>query len=116
MAKTKESTTSSFPKMGDEGIPHSVVNLSGQRSPYTMPGKGRGSVSTDKDPGAGTKANRSASLIKEAQGPVCKPQQKISFPNSPEASKIQRNVRTVPSSIGNRDFWAKRAEGPRISK
>lgn len=109
-----ETTTTQFEVMGDSGIPKSVCNLSGQRSRYTMQGKGVGSVTSDADPAIGTKANRRGREIKDANGPSCKIQAKISFPNSPEASNTGRNVKTVPSAIGNRDFWQKRSEGGKI--
>lgn len=112
-----DAVTSNFPTMGEAGIPHSVVNLSGDRSPYTMvqPRDAGGATHSDV-PGTGTKRQRSATLIREANGP-----RPNSIPlatrwpaNAACATEIQRNVVPVPSAIGDRDFWAKRAEGRAI--
>lgn len=109
-----DNVTSSFPKMGDEGIPHSVLNLS-RTSPYTLAVQ-RPGPKADQDPDVGTKANRSQVEIKNAQGPTAvytpramRPAQNTGFP-----IETQRNVKLMPSAIGDRDFWAKRAEGPRV--
>lgn len=94
--------TTSFPKMGDEGIPHSFINMSGQRSPYTqtVPKKtmGRGASPT------GTKANRGGKLI-EPGGPHFRPVTTLYRQNAAEASATQRNTRIMPSALGDRDFW-----------
>lgn len=95
--------TTSFPKMGDEGIPHSFVNMSGARSPYTktMPRKtmGRGKSPT------GVKANRGASMINEAHGPKFRPVATLYKQNAAAASDNQRKTYTVQSALGDRDFW-----------
>jgi hypothetical protein len=112
-----ESVTSNFQTMGESGIPHSVVNMSGQKSPYTLaqPRDAGGATHSDV-PGVGTKANRSATLIREANGPRPNsiPLATRWPPNAACAHDVQRNVVPVPSALGNRDFWAKRAEGPVI--
>lgn len=105
-----DNVTSSFPTMG-ESLFSSVVNLSGKRTSYTK-SEARGRSGGADVPGAGTKANRGASLIHEANGPVNKPVAMLYAANAAEAHSTQRNVRLVPSSVGNRDFWAKRESGP----
>jgi hypothetical protein len=105
-----DNVTTEFPKMGDEGIPHSVVNMSGQRSPYTLtaPKKtmGRGT-----DPSIGTMKSRGRTLIKEAQGPTLKPIQTICYPNAPDGASGggQRQTYTIKSALGDRDFFKSRA-------
>ena len=102
-----DQVTSSFPKMGDEGIPNSVVNLSARPSPYTMPQPRHRSGGAD-IPGVGDKANRGATLIHNAQGPSpCK------FPviyeqNAACATEGQKNVRLMPRAMGDGGFWASR--------
>lgn len=101
-----DQVTSNFPKMGDEGIPHSVVNLSGRPSPYTHP-QPRHLASGDIE-GVGTKANKSADLIHNAQGPA-----PCHFPvlyeqNAAVATEGQKNVRLLPRAMGDGGFWASR--------
>lgn len=110
----REDVTSQFPTIGEGGY-HQVVNLSGEKVPYTiMAPRGRsGGADT---PGTGTKANRSAGLIQEANGP--RPNTiplATRWPaNAACATDTYRNVVPVPSAIGDRDFWSKRAQGPVI--
>jgi hypothetical protein len=47
----------------------------------------------------------------ERLGAQFAPQVGIVYQNSPEASKEGRNVRLMPSAIGNRDFYLKRQYG-----
>lgn len=102
-----DNVTTNFPRMGDEGIPNSVVNLSARPSPYTMPQPRHRSGGAD-IPGVGTKANRGATEIHNAQGPApCK------FPviyeqNAAVATEGQRNVRLLPRAMGDGGFWASR--------
>lgn len=111
-----EQVSSQFPTIGSEGY-HTVVNLSGDKSPYTiMQPRDAGGPTDSNTPGTGTKRNRSAGMIREANGP-----RPNSIPmatrwpaNAAAAHDCQRNVVPVPSALGNRDFWAKRAEGPVI--
>lgn len=97
-----DTDTTSFPKMGDDYVTDHLVNISGDRSPYTMP-VAKKQTTTDQGP-LGGKANRSASLIHEANGPACTPIARISYPNAPEASNTQRGMRTMPSKAGVGDF------------
>jgi len=86
-----------------------VTNQSGAPSANTIPVP-RKNTQAGGVPGA--KANRSQ--VHERNGFKGAPQATISYPNSPEAANTFRNVRLVPSALGNRDFWAKRAEGPTL--
>lgn len=107
MARSTDVTSTDFPKMG-ESMEH-VLNLSGERSPYTKstPRKtmGRGSSPT------GTAAIRGRTMIKEANGPCFHIKATLYSQNAAEASAVTRNVRIMPSAVGNRDFWSKRQYG-----
>jgi hypothetical protein len=102
--------TSNFEKVGDEGIVSHVVNLSGERRPYTIPVPKKGPKGAD-IPGRGAKGDRGSSVIHEAHGPTFRPVAKICYPTSGDVGESQRNVKTVPGGAG---FWGKRLEGPRI--
>jgi hypothetical protein len=97
-----DTETSTFAKMGDEELTSHLVNVSGQRSPYTMP-VAKKSTTTDQGPVGGT-AHRSAKLIKNANGPACTPVATISYENAPEKNLVGRGLRTVPSKAGLGDF------------
>ena len=47
----------------------------------------------------------------ERLGAKFAPQMPLYEQNAPEASLVQRNVRVLPSAVGNRDFWLKRQYG-----
>lgn len=96
--------TSTFPKMGDDGMA-SLVNMSGQRSPYTMPQERHGP--TTPDLGGSPAGGRGSSMIHEAHGPTFRPVASQSY--APEYPETGRGMRQVPSALGNRDFWAARA-------
>jgi len=105
-----ESYTTSFPKMGDEGIPHSFVNMSGERSAYTKL-VGRKTMGRGKSP-TGVKKNRGRTMINEAHGPVFTPVASRVFTyNASEARQTQRNTKLMPSAMGDRDFWSKNEYG-----
>ena len=103
-----DATTSNFVKMGEEPLTNSLVNVSGDRSPYTTM-RPRG-VSEGGTPLAGGTAVRGvgADATGEHSGPCFSPVTTISFPNSPEASETGRGLRVMPSKVGNQDFWDKR--------
>jgi hypothetical protein len=103
-----ENVTSNFPKMGDEGIPSSVVNLSARPSPYTEPQPRHRSGGAD-IPGAGDKANRGSTLIHNAQGPAPCKFATLYEQNAAVATEGQKNVRLMPRYAGDGGFWAKRA-------
>ena len=89
-----DNETTSFPKMGDDFITAGLINISGQRSPYTKVAdkKGFGKSGTGD---LAHKANKGATEIHDANGPRCYVAAKITYPNSPEAAKTQRNVKRV---------------------
>lgn len=92
---SKDNSTTQFPKVGDEGITSHVVNISGQRSPYTKTTPKKSGKSGD-IPGVGTDAHRGAdSMSGTNPGPRCYIQEKISYPNSPESAKVLRNTKRV---------------------
>lgn len=115
MARSKEReapNVSTFPKMGEE-IPHMLINVSGNRSPYTqaMPKKtmGRGASPT------GRMAVRGRSMIHEAHGPRFHVSTTLYKQNAAEASMTQRNTKMVSPAIHREDgtgsagtFWDKR--------
>ena len=106
MARSKgisQTTTTTFEKVGS--YDH-VVNMSGQRSPYTMPEGRKGPTSPDMGGGNGS-ARRSPTMIHEANGPACTITASKGF--APEYPETGRAFRTVPSRAGVGDFWASRA-------
>ena len=104
MAKNE---SAQFPKVGEDVASH-VMNLSGQRSPYTTTvGKktmGRGSSPT------GRYAKRGSSLIHEAHGPCFHIKATLYAQNAAAASDVERHVKIVPSRISHPDagFWSSR--------
>ena len=98
-----DSAASAFPKMGDSYLTDHLINVSGNRSPYTMPTQKKG-PKQDNDPNVGTAAKRKGYEIKEANGPACTPVARICYPNAPEHNQTQRAMRTVPSKAGLGDF------------
>lgn len=104
-----DNATSQFPKMGEEPLTNSLVNVSGNRSPYTKTVARKGPSGDVL--ATGGKANRGATEIHEAHGPTFRPQTTICYPNAPEHAATGRGMRTVASAVGNRDFWDQRADG-----
>src|SRR5690348_16893432 len=109
---------STFPKMG-ESIPHGLINVSGNRSPYTQlqPKKtmGRGASPT------GKAAVRGRTQISEANGPQFHVSTTLYKANSAEASKTLRNTSMMPAAITRpdhvgsaSDFWTKRMFGQKL--
>lgn len=101
--------TGPFPVMGDSGIPTSVVNMSGKRSPYT--------IERPKAQPAGGDISGPTSIRGqkpfEQQGPVGHPVTTLFFPNAANHADTGRNTRIVQGSSGAKgNFWGKRAEGP----
>ena len=107
-------TTTSFEPMGSAGIPNSVVNMSGNRSPYTqLQAKGGvpGGISIDGPTGAPRKQTE---VNAEVHGPLCSPQTTLFFPNAAHHADTGRNTKIVPSRAGVSDMWSKRSEGPAL--
>ena len=100
-----DNETSNFPKMG-ESIIGSVVNISGQRSPYTKPTPKKNTQGGNV-PGVGDKRNKGRTELSQggasestspypASGPRPSITAKICYPNSGgEAGKTQRNLKRV---------------------
>jgi hypothetical protein len=95
--------TSNFPKMGDDGYA-GLVNVSGNRSPYTTAVPRQGPTAPDM--GGSPAGGRGSTMIHEAHGPQFKPVASRVY--QPEYPGTERAIRTVPSSVGNRDFWTSR--------
>lgn len=102
-----DAVSSNFPKMGEHPLEGSIVNTSGNRSPYTHP---RPEYAPTGGQDAASAGGRGVGPMAtgENAGPRFAPVTTISYPNSPEASETGRALRTVRSAIGNRDFWDKR--------
>jgi len=105
--------SSDFPTMGEDVIKQ-VCNLSGKPSQYTMsvPRKTMGRGSSPIGSTGGVKSHKE---IHEAHGPAFTVKATLYHQNAAEASTTLRNVRIVPTVVGNRDtgFWAKRQYGQR---
>ena len=101
---------SQFPKMGEEPLTASLVNISGQRSPYTTPIPRKGPAADVLATGGTGHRGVGADATGENAGPAFRPQTTICFPNAPEASQTGRGMRTLPSAVGNRDFWDRRSD------
>ena len=99
-----EQVSSNFPTMGDHGLVDSVVNMSGQRSPYTTLGQGIGGGGKSDAPDSDTSIRKSTE-IENAQGPKATIYTRIYEGNAAEANLTLRNVRIVPSKAGVSDFW-----------
>lgn len=106
-----DAMTSNFPKMGEHPLVGNIVNVSGNRSPYTTARpKGGPSGDSESEPAAVRGVGRDATG--EHAGPCFAPQTTVYYPNAPEASQTGRALVTVPSVAsknGNGDFWDKRA-------
>lgn len=98
-------TSSSFPTMGETGY-EGLMNMSGDRSPYTKEVPRQGP--TTPDLGGSPAGGRGSMLRSERGGPMFAPVASRSY--APEYPETGRSMHTVPSSIGNRDFWDSRAQ------
>lgn len=104
---------SQFPRMGDELVGQ-VVNLSGERSPYT---KLVSSQATNTNIGPDSVGGHAGQMLigGEVQGPKFAPQTTLPGGQAAEAAMSGRNVKIMPANHGvSHDFYAKRAEGPII--
>ena len=103
-----DNATSSFPKMGMDWMSGGVVNISGQRTPYTMPGVKEG-FGKNASPPNSARPNRSQNSykIQDANGPRCRIVEKIAYAHvGAEAGKVYRNVKRVQ---GGSQFYSARA-------
>lgn len=102
-----DNATSNFPKMGESPLVGSVVNVSGNRSPYTMPVARKGpSGDSETEPASVRPSGAMASG--EHNGPRFSPMTTVFYPNSPEMQNTGRGMRTVPSK-GDNSFWGEQA-------
>ncbi len=95
-------TTSDFPKVGSYD---SVVNMSGQRSPYTMPEARKGPMNDN--PPDSSAAKRGATMIRDADGPTFRPVATRGW--APGYGETGRGMRIMPSRTGLGDFWSSRS-------
>lgn len=103
---TQGKTTTTFPKMGTEAA-HAVA--AADYSP-NLKFRPRGTTAGGSmPPDAGTAGSRTGQ--QERLGATFAPKVLMSSPQAPEAGQNLRNTRLVPSAVGNRDFWLKRAYG-----
>lgn len=100
-----DKTTTNFPKMGTSNA--RANNVSGAPSKNTKPVKKKNSKGGSAEPA--TASHRQGTL--ERLGFKGAPQTTMSYPTAPEASQTFRNVRIVPSAVGNRDFYLRRQYG-----
>jgi hypothetical protein len=107
-----DATQSFFPKMGDHPLEGTIVNTSGNRSPYTHP-VSRPSQGDALGTGGTAIRGNGGIMTGEHSGPCFAPQATVVFPNSPEASQTGRGLRVMPSvasKTGNGDFWNDRSQ------
>lgn len=106
MAKSDKINTGSFPTMGTVAAP---VNAS------AAPSRNTHLVAKKPGPGGmleGATARHRSARMNETNGPQHRITASAYAPmTSPEAGATYRNVRLVPSTLGNRDFWDKRNNG-----
>jgi hypothetical protein len=103
MAKRLAPTITSPNKVGEEmAHPNSVSN----ESPNVKYRPRNGGKSDAPVGGKGVRTQH-----QERLGAQYAPQMPLYEQNAAEASLVQRNVRVVPSAVGNRDFWNKRQYG-----
>ena len=104
MAKSQKINTGSFPTMGSVAAP---VNASAapSRNTASVPKKATATGMLE----SATASHRPGIL--ERQGASLRISTTLYKANAAEASSTQRNVRLVPSALGNRDFWDRRNYG-----
>lgn len=101
-----DKTTTNFAKMGTAAA--AVKNVSGAPSKNTKPIK----KSAHSKGGSAEPATANARQgVLERNGFKGAPQTTLYAPNAAEASATLRNVRVMPSAIGNRDFYFRRQYG-----
>lgn len=103
MAKRLAPTVTSPAKMGEEMAHAQAVSAQSPNVKYQPRGNSKGG------PEQATANHRTG--IQERLGAKYAPQMPLYAANAPEASLTQRNVRVVPSAVGNRDFYLKRQYG-----
>lgn len=99
-------TTTSFSKVGDS-FAKSAVNQSGKPSKNTKAVKRKGASGGALESATATHKSN----IPERLGAKLHPTATLYKQNAAAANDTGRNVRLVPSAIGNRDFYNKRSFG-----
>jgi len=102
MAKNDAQPKGDFETMGS--VNANAVNTSGTPNKQTKSVAKKGGVGGMID--AATASHRPGIL--ERNGASLRISAPLYQPNAAEAGLVQRNVRLVPSALGNRDFWAGR--------
>lgn len=102
--KSLAPTTTSPAKMGEEMAKAQSTSAQSPNVKYVQRGGSKGG-----SPEPATAGVRSGH--QERLGAKFAPQMPLYAQNAPEASMTQRNVRVIPSAVGNRDFWLKRQYG-----
>lgn len=96
--------STNFPAMGEFPLTDSIVNVSGNRSPYTQTVARKGPAGdSESEPSA---HRGQISMDGEHNGPSFRPVTTLPFQPDPNTG---RGMRTVRSSVGNRDFWDSRS-------
>lgn len=99
-----DSTKTQFEKMGTSAAHATVMSDASPNLKFRPKGGASGGA-----PMAGGTGIRQG--IQERLGAKYAPQVNMVTVNQPEASEEFRNVKLVPSAVGNRDFYARRAYG-----
>ena len=99
-----DNTTTSFPKMGTEAARARAVSDMAPSLKFRPRGQSKGGSLPP-----ATAGHRQG--VQERLGAQYAPQMSIVAVNAPESRQEQRNVRLVPSAVGNRDFYLKRRYG-----
>ena len=102
MAKKDAQPKGDFETMGS--VNANATNASGAPSKHTKPVAKKGGTGGMID--AATASHRPGIL--ERNGASLRISAPLYAPNAAESGLTQRNVRIVPSALGNRDFWAGR--------
>lgn len=100
-----DKTVTTFPKVGNET---SRVRAAGDPSP-NLKSRPRGGSKSGAP--VGTKSAAGRTNIQERLGAKYAPQMTMSAPQAPEAGSTGKNVRILPSAVGNRDFYLRRQYG-----
>lgn len=103
-----DKTVTNFATMGTEAA-RAIDMTTGPDQHTTVVAKEGFSKSDAPDSVKGTRKG-----VLERNGFKGAPQVNTVYPNAPESAQVFRNVRLMPSAKGNRDFYARRAEGSPI--
>lgn len=106
-----DKVTTQFGKVG-ENMGHDFIDLTSIPSRNTTPRpRGHGGTVTGPVGMLGPVTAKVRPTIPERLGAKLHPTAVLYQQNAAEASAVTRNVRKVPSAVGNRDFYLKRQYG-----